>query len=192
MPTDARTRMIETAALLLAAKGVHGASFSEVLAASGAPRGSVYHHFPGGKEQLVGAAIDVARERAEGALRALHGRPAAEVAEGFVGLWRAVLVASDFSAGCAVLAVTVEVDGGDLVARAADVFRAWRSALVLSLVAGGVPAERAPGLAALLVAGCEGAVVVARAERSLDAFEAAAAEIVAAVRASTEKVDSSD
>lgn len=187
MSTDARTRMIETAAVLLAKKGLQGASFSEVLAASGAPRGSIYHHFPGGKDQLVGEAINVARGRAEDALLALRGLPPVKIAEAFVGLWRSVLTASGFSAGCAVVAVTVASEDGGLVDRAAETFRAWRSVLAEGLAGGGVEPSRAPGLAALLIAACEGAVVVARAERSLEPFEAAAAEVIGAVRAAAER-----
>src|SRR5271168_4800559 len=51
--SDARQKMIESAALLFSERGVQGTSFTDVLAHSGAPRGSVYHHFSGGKTQLV-------------------------------------------------------------------------------------------------------------------------------------------
>src|SRR3954462_12739303 len=51
--SDARRRMIESAAVLFRERGVQGTSFSDVLAHSGAPRGSIYHHFQGGKTQLA-------------------------------------------------------------------------------------------------------------------------------------------
>ena len=53
MATDTRTRMIEATALLLRRRGYHGTSLNDILSASGAPRGSLYFHFPGGKDQLV-------------------------------------------------------------------------------------------------------------------------------------------
>ena len=56
--TDARRKMIESAVTLLAMRGLQGTAFSDVLERSGAPRGSIYHHFPGGKDELVDAAID--------------------------------------------------------------------------------------------------------------------------------------
>lgn len=183
--TDVRSRMVETAAVLLAKKGLQGASFSEVLAASGAPRGSIYHHFPGGKDQLVREALEVARQRAQAALEAQRGQPASVVAETFVGLWRSILLTSTFSAGCAVVAITVASDDAELVERAAEVFRGWRSLLADLLREGGVAPERAAGLAAVLVAGCEGAVLVARAERGLDTFEAVAGELLASVAAAS-------
>ena len=57
MPSDARQKMIEGAVTLLALRGLEGTAFRDVLERSGAPRGSIYHHFPNGKDQLVEAAI---------------------------------------------------------------------------------------------------------------------------------------
>src|SRR5271156_3878382 len=83
MTSDVKQRMIEKAMLLLARKGLQRASFSEVLEASGAPRGSLYHHFPGGKSELVLAAMNEASRRAMAALETLEGQPADKVAEAF-------------------------------------------------------------------------------------------------------------
>ena len=60
MRSEARRKMIESATTLLAMRGVQGTAFSDVLERSGAPRGSIYHHFPRGKDQLVEAAIELA------------------------------------------------------------------------------------------------------------------------------------
>src|SRR5580704_11164589 len=94
--------MIERTAVLLAKKGLQGASFSQVLEESGAPRGSLYHHFPGGKDELVLAAIDAAARYALSAIEQQAGKPAPIVAEAFIDLWRQALTRSDFSAGCAI------------------------------------------------------------------------------------------
>lgn len=185
MASDIRQRMIEQAVLLLAKKGLQGASFSEVLEASGAPRGSLYHHFPGGKDELVLAALTLAGDRALGVLSALEGRPAADVAKTFLGLWRGLLVQANFSAGCAVAAVTAATESPVLLERAAQVFRGWRIRLAHLLAAGGVDRSRAPALAASLIAACEGAVAIARAERSLEPFDLVAAEQMAAIEAAT-------
>jgi AcrR family transcriptional regulator len=180
---DIRQRMIEQAVKLLAMKGLQGASFSEVLQASGAPRGSLYHHFPGGKDELVLAALDVAGGRALSFLDTLEGRPAGEVARAFFGLWRIVLERSDFGAGCAVVAVTVAADSSELLDAAAGVFRAWRERLGACLAAGGIAPARAPTIAALLISASEGAVAVARAERSFTPFDLVAAELQQMVEA---------
>ena len=181
MASDVRQRMIEHAAVLLAKKGP-GASFNEVLQASGAPRGSLYHHFPGGKAELVLAAMDAAGRRAEALLGPMRGQPADKAAEAFIALWRAVLTRSGFEAGCAVLAVTVTSDSPELRDHAGRIFRTWRALLASILNEGGVPPERADGLAATLIAACEGAVALSRAEGSLAPFELTAAEQLRAVR----------
>jgi TetR/AcrR family transcriptional repressor of lmrAB and yxaGH operons len=167
MTRSARERMVESAVVLLAKRGFQGASFTEVLAHSKAPRGSIYHHFPDGKEQLIAAAIDYAGARAVLLLDALSGRRPVEVVDAFMAMWRAVLERSGFTAGCSVLAVTVSADSGVLLERAGEVFRSWQARLAELLRAGGLAAEDADGLATMMIAASEGAVVLARAQRSL-------------------------
>src|SRR6478609_4796 len=65
--------------------------FSDVLADSGAPRGSIYHHFPNGKEQLVADAIAWTSDRVLAYQRANAVASAAEVLETFIRLWRQVV-----------------------------------------------------------------------------------------------------
>jgi TetR/AcrR family transcriptional regulator, lmrAB and yxaGH operons repressor len=178
LPTDARRKMIESAATLLAIRGLQGTAFSDVLERSGAPRGSIYHHFPEGKDQLVDAAIELAGERALGVLDAVEGASPDDVTRYFLELWRQVLTRSNLRAGCAVLAVTVATDSPDLLDHAASVFRAWRGRLAELYVTGGVDPREASRFAATLVAASEGAVVISRAERSLDPFEAVALQMV--------------
>ena len=167
MTRSARERMVESAVVLLAKRGFQGASFTEVLAHSKAPRGSIYHHFPDGKEQLIAAAVDYAGARAVLLLDALSGRRPVEVVDAFMAMWRAVLERSGFTAGCSVLAVTVSADSGVLLERAGEVFRSWQARLAELLRAGGLAAEDADGLATMMIAASEGAVVLARAQRSL-------------------------
>ncbi len=180
MASDARQKMIESAVTLLALHGLEGTAFSDVIERSGAPRGSIYHHFPEGKDQLVMAAIELAGERAIGVLDALHGSTPRAVTEAFLELWRAVLVRSDLRAGCAVLAVTVATDSADLLDQAASIFRAWRGRIAELFVEGGMAGDAAARLATTLVAATEGAVVVSRAERSLEPFDLVAAELLTA------------
>jgi TetR/AcrR family transcriptional regulator, lmrAB and yxaGH operons repressor len=177
--------MIERTAVLLAKKGLQGASFSEILQASGAPRGSLYHHFPGGKDELVLAALEYAGAQALGLLDRLSGKPAREIAEAFLSLWRSVLARSEFSAGCAVVAVTVAAESETLRARSAEILRSWREKLATLFAEGGMPRKKARAVAASLVAACEGAVILARAEQSFEPFDLVAAEQIAMVEAAT-------
>src|SRR3954454_24864343 len=109
--SDARRRMIESAAVLFRERGVQGTSFSDVLAHSGAPRGSIYHHFGGGKAQLAEEATRWAGEfivAGTTAALAQHD-PVAAIAV-FRAQWAKILRDSDFAAGCTMVAATLEGD----------------------------------------------------------------------------------
>jgi TetR/AcrR family transcriptional repressor of lmrAB and yxaGH operons len=185
MTGPVKRRMIEQAALSLARKGLQRTSFSEVLEASGAPRGSLYHHFPGGKDELVLLALEAAGAFALAKLDQTKGRPAVEVARSFVEIWRVMLERTDFGAGCAIAAVTVAAGSGELLDTAARIFREWRARLAVLLAEGGVSADRASSLAAALIAACEGAVLLARADRNLEAFDQVAGEQISVIAAAT-------
>ena len=119
---EVRRRMVATAARLLAENGPGGASFGDVLKASGASRGSTYHHFPDGKREMYPAALDLASGRAFAALEGVRGRSAAEVVEAFFAMWRGLLTTTDLRLGCAVLAVAVAGEDSDSIAHSGHVF----------------------------------------------------------------------
>ncbi len=166
-----RSRMVEGAVRLLATKGVEGTSFAEVLEATDSPRGSVYHHFPGGKPELLHAALDLASERGLAAMEATRGQPAAVVIERFLALWRGLLDYSRLTAGCAVIAVTVAANDDDLLDHAGTIFRTWTELLTGLCEAGGIDGRSAQSLAVTVIAATEGAVAICRAERSVEPFE---------------------
>jgi AcrR family transcriptional regulator len=172
MAAGVRDRMVRSAIILLARRGYQATSFSEVLAESQAPRGSIYHHFPDGKDQLIAAAIEVAGAGAVELLDSLDGAGAAEIVDGFLAMWRVVLERSRFTEGCSVLAVTVSADSPELLNRAGTIFRGWQSRLAELFVAAGRPAVDAASFATLLIAAGEGAVVLCRAERSFAPLDA--------------------
>jgi TetR/AcrR family transcriptional repressor of lmrAB and yxaGH operons len=179
---DVRERMIDGAVRLLAQHGLQATSFSEVLELTGAPRGSIYHHFPGGKDELISAAVDRAGARA---LKALDDRGVAsaeEITAVFLGLWRELLSRSQFTAGCAVLAVTVATDSPDLLNDAGTVFRAWRGRLAELLEEGGLTSKEAAQFAATLVAASEGAVALSRAEQSMEPIDLVTEQLLDQVR----------
>jgi TetR/AcrR family transcriptional repressor of lmrAB and yxaGH operons len=183
MARGVRERMVESAGALLARRGLQATSFSEVLEHSGAPRGSVYHHFPDGKNQMIGSALDTAGGRAIELLDQKAGAPAEEVARWFLHIWREVLIRGKFETGCAVLAVAVAADSPELLDHTARVFRTWRRRLAELLEQGGLRARDAQRFAAVLVASSEGAVVLARAEQSLEPFDLVAEQLLDQVRA---------
>ncbi|MFI7586747.1 TetR/AcrR family transcriptional regulator [Spongisporangium articulatum] len=179
---DTRERMVEGAVRLLATKGLQGASLGEVLEATGAPRGSIYHHFPGGKDELVAAAMQVVGDRTLTDLRALSGATPETVTAAFLDKWRTLLLGTDFRAGCGVLAVTVAAEQGPLLDAARAVFREWRAALAELFVAGGAERPAAESFSTILLAATEGAVVLSRADRGIEAFETVAAQLTQQAR----------
>jgi TetR/AcrR family transcriptional regulator, lmrAB and yxaGH operons repressor len=178
MASDARRKMIESAVTLLAMRGLQGTAFSDVLERSGAPRGSIYHHFPQGKDQLVDAAMELAGERTLHILAAVEGASPREITTYFLDLWREVLVRSKFRAGCSVLAVTVATDSPELLGHAAEVFRAWQARLAELYVAAGLDPGTASSFSTTLIAASEGAVVLSRAQQSLEPFDQVASRLI--------------
>ena len=163
--------MVEGAVRLLATRGVGGTSFADVLDATDSPRGSIYHHFPGGKTELLHAALDLASERGVAAMEATRGQPPAVVMARFLGLWRLLLERSELTAGCAVVAVTVADSDDDLLDHAGTIFRTWTELLTELSAAGGMERVAARRLAVTVIAATEGAVALCRAERSMEPFD---------------------
>jgi TetR/AcrR family transcriptional regulator, lmrAB and yxaGH operons repressor len=171
LTSDVRQRMVLSALYLIAERGVQGTSIADVLERSGAPRGSVYHHFPGGKDEIVCAAMEYMATDARVPLRALRGSDVAGIVTGFTNLWRGVLTTSNFAAGCATAGVTVSGESETARAAARKVFEVWIADLTELLAAAGVDQSKAADFAWMLFASTEGALVFARAERSMRALD---------------------
>lgn len=168
-----RERMVASAALLIRERGAHPTAIADVLAHSGAPRGSAYHYFPGGRNQLLCEAIDYASDQV--AARIDTADSAGVLLDAMIAGFRKQLSASDFRAGCPVVAVAVEAGeagepGAEETAaldRAGAAFLRWTGQITRRLKEDGVSAERAEELAMLIMTAIEGAVVVARATRDV-------------------------
>ena len=177
--TDSRASMVRGAVSLIRTRGVNATSFSDVLAESGAPRGSIYHHFPKGKEQLAGHAIHWTSERVLAHQRACRATTPAGVLDCFIDMWRQVVVASGGTAGCVVAGVAIDTPAGDraMIDVVRATFRSWVDLLSDQLAAAGVPARRASRIALTTVAGMEGALILCRAEGTSAPLETVAAEL---------------
>jgi TetR/AcrR family transcriptional regulator, lmrAB and yxaGH operons repressor len=177
-----RSNMVNGAVRLLATAGVEGTSFREVLVLSDAPRGSVYHHFPGGKSELLHDALRRTSEMTVALLETVRGQPAQLVLEHFLELWRQLLERSNLTAGCAIAAVTVAGPEPELLDYAGELFRVWADRLAELFAAGGMEQAAAHRLSNLAIAATEGAVIMARAERSMDPFEDVASLLLGNIR----------
>jgi AcrR family transcriptional regulator len=171
--SDARQRMIESAAVLFSERGVQGTSLTDVLTHSGAPRGSVYHHFSGGKTQLVEEATRWAGEfTISGAVAAVERSDPVAAVGSFRRYWSKILRDSDFEGGCPIACAALE-GAHEPTARdiAGEVFDDWQKVMAAALRRRGVAASRARSIATLLLASIEGAIVLCRAQRSLRPLE---------------------
>jgi TetR/AcrR family transcriptional regulator, lmrAB and yxaGH operons repressor len=191
MTESTRQRMLTATARLLQERGYRGTSLKDILAESGAPRGSLYYHFPGGKEELAREAtrievqyvseyVKAAFEESSGPAQAVGAyiRGAREHARG-----------SKYRLGCPVASLVLDSPEassaiGELCRRALE---EWRALIRDGLVAGGIPAARADSLSTLILTSVEGALIVARSQRDPEPLDTIAGELVAAVAAEERK-----
>ncbi|ADT99247.1 MULTISPECIES: TetR/AcrR family transcriptional regulator [Mycolicibacterium] len=188
--TTPRERMVVSAALLIRERGAHPTAIADVLQHSGAPRGSAYHYFPGGRTQLLCEAVDYAAEFM--AERLSRASSSLRVLDDLFGYYRTQLQDSDFRAGCPVVAVAVESGDPDkpeqsapVIERAAAALTRWSDIIEQRLIADGVPRADAAALAMLVLTSFEGAIVVARATRDLKPLDLVAGQLASLIDART-------
>jgi TetR/AcrR family transcriptional repressor of lmrAB and yxaGH operons len=167
-----RGELITATGRLLAQKGVNGTGLAEILKVSGAPKGSLYFHFPGGKDELTCAALKDAATHWRAHLQDKM-RPA-ESASGAIVLACDFLARrlerSEFKLGCPLATTTLEVaaENEEIRAVCAHHFTSWIAFLSELFTAYGMSAERAPAWATLVLSSIEGALVLSRAERKTE------------------------
>ena len=184
MTSNTRDNMVAGAADLISRRGVNATSMREVVRHTGTPRGSISHHFPRGKLQLIEDAIAFAGSQVSGPLRHLtENRGVQDGLRAFIALWRQTLEKTKFQAGCPVLAVAVEQYVNDaegapdpasqrvLLDLANGIFADWQEIMDSGLRREGVTPARARRLAALIVASVEGTVAMCRAARSAQSLD---------------------
>jgi len=176
--------MVRSAAALISSRGVNATSFADVVSDSGAPRGSIYHHFPDGKRQLTEDAIRLTSGRVLAYLRSGPTDSTAQVLGRFIDLWRQVVVNSGGSAGCVVAGVAVDtVDDAPMLEIVRATFQSWVDVLAEQLTAAGLPADRAAPIAHITLAAMEGALILCRAEGGSAPLEVVADELMRLVPA---------
>jgi len=191
MSASTKERMVAGAADLLSRRGVHATTLRDVVRHTGTPRGSLGHHFPGGKQQMLEEALCHAAHSVAAPLEALtHSKGAVGGLHAFVGWWRRILEKSGFDAGCPVLAVAVEpTDGIEAEAPerlrrlAHEAFERWQAILAAALHREGISAGRARRLSTLAVASIEGTVAMCRVARSSQPLDEVARELEAVLEA---------
>ncbi|CAN5713665.1 TetR/AcrR family transcriptional regulator [soil metagenome] len=160
--------MLVSAAELLQECGAAGVTIDAVLARSGAPRGSVYHHFPGGRHQMMTEALRYAGDAIALKIDTAATEGGHALLRQFVQFWDHLLVASDFTAGCPVVAAAIGSgdDEPQLTAVAGEIFVRWQAALAQAFVKDGFDLADADSLATMCIASLEGAVILCRSAHS--------------------------
>ena len=176
MASDTRHRLVRTTGRLLREQGYAASGLNQIVAEAEAPKGSLYFHFPGGKEELAAAAVDRFAERVTAHMTdELARRPAAEAIAGFFDGYVRHMAATDFREGCAVATVALDAASShELLAEATGrAIRTWVGLLGDALVAEGHNPDDAHRVATLVIAAIEGTIVMAKGTRSTEPFVAA-------------------
>jgi len=182
---DTRQRVVRTAAELFPRRGYHGTGLNQLLNEAKAPKGSLYFHFPGGKEQVAVEAISMSGVSLLADLRGALDE-AADPAEGIVRvveLLAARLAASGYLDGCPVASVALDAAGSSEAIRVAcaEAYDGWLGVIAVALRRWGVPAARASALATVLLSAVEGALLLARVQRDTRPLHTVADQLVTLV-----------
>jgi TetR/AcrR family transcriptional repressor of lmrAB and yxaGH operons len=176
-----RGKIIRAAALLFRRVGYTAAGMNDIVALSGAPKGSVYHYFPGGKEQLAQEALRYAGGLVTQTLTDLaqNSDSAAEMLGNYAVMLAHWLSASNFQDGCPVTTTLLETAGSipSLSYLGRETFSAWQAIIAAKLVQDGLSEKRASTLASFALSSLEGALVLARVEQNVKPIEIVGMEI---------------
>jgi AcrR family transcriptional regulator len=185
--TDTKERILDASRVLFARRGYAGTGIKQILAEADAAFASLYHFFPGGKDQLAAEAIRTSgamyQQLVEGVLDA-----APDLVTGIIDCFAAAaetLRATGYADACPIATVALEVAGTDETLRqaTADVFASWITALTARIVSAGVDEAAAAELAISAIALLEGGFVLSRALRSTEPMTAAGQTATEAARA---------
>jgi AcrR family transcriptional regulator len=186
-PGTTKTRILDATAELFKRYGYTGTGLKQIVADANAPFGSLYHHFPGGKQEL---GVEVIHRSGEmyGELVMSVFDAAPDLLTGlrdcFAGAAE-VLRATDYADACPIETVALEVASSNEPLRlaTAEVFESWIAAATVRFGAAGVDAAAARELAIFFISQLEGAFVLARAARTTEALDAAGRCAVTVVEA---------
>jgi AcrR family transcriptional regulator len=187
MASDTKERILDSSGELFRRQGYMGTGVKQILAAAGAPFGSLYHFFPGGKSELGAEAI-----RRSGFLYGLllaeYAGPEVDLPTGLRAFFAGAaetLRETDFADACPIATVALEVSSTDEELRraCAEVFEAWIAGGTERFAAEGISRDRARELTIAMLAALEGAFVLSRALRSTEPVELAGEACAAAIEA---------
>ena len=175
-PQPVRDRIVRSAADLVRERGVHGVGLREIVAHAGVSRGFLQRYFPGGKTQLIIEALNVAGSEVLGETesRLATAETLADAMDAIFAPWRRVLLESDFTMGCPIAATVIDASRDDALRQHAGVLLdQWRDSVRTALVKYGADKSSAEDDASVLLAALEGALILSRANQSIQPLDAA-------------------
>ena len=168
--SDARRRAIAATSELVQEQGYAATGLEEILSRSGAPKGSFYFHFPGGKEQLVAEAVAASGDGIRQLIDAVvsDAKTPQEAIRAIASFQARQLAESGFEHGCPIATVTLEVAtrSDQIRVAASGAYESWIAVLAEALERQGHPDS--VGFATFALAALEGALVLARAVMNAD------------------------
>jgi len=168
--TTTRDQIIEKTCELLELQGYHGTGLNQIIKESNSPKGSLYYHFPGGKEELATEAVNRVGEIV---LRRIRDNLAelddpAEAIRAFIQNIAVNVERSGYRAGGPITTIAMETAASSSVLRETchRIYEDWQAAFADKLLSGNIPPERARTMATLIIASIEGGVILCRTSRS--------------------------
>ncbi|MDQ0378971.1 TetR/AcrR family transcriptional regulator [Amycolatopsis thermophila] len=168
--TDTRRRMVTSAAELFRAQGYHATGLNQLVGAGGAPKGSLYFHFPGGKEQLAAEAITHSSENMAALLReVLEASPDCGTAiTQVVEALGKNLAGTDYRCGCPIATVALDAGDSETIRQACtDGYTSWHAVITEYLTGQGIEPGTAATLGTIALSAIEGALLLARTQHDL-------------------------
>lgn len=181
-----RDQIIETTCNLLELQGYHATGLNQIIKESGTPKGSLYYHFPGGKEELAVEAVNhvgrIVLQRIRENLAQVTD--SAESVSGFIKNIALNVELSGFRSGGPITTIAMETasTSSSLREECQRIYDGWQEAFVEKLVAGGIGNLRAKRMAALIIAAIEGGVILCRTSQSRAPLEQVSEEIYELVK----------
>ena len=180
LATNTRDRMVETTAMLLELQGYHATGLNQIVRESATPKGSLYFHFPGGKEELVVAALITAGDATYRKIQAaLQAETTGDAIATFVLTLARELQDSNFCQGCPVATVAMETSAtSDRLRQVCEqIYRSWFTLVEHRLVDAGFTNAESKSWTTLIWAAVEGALLLSRTYRSAEPLETVAAQL---------------
>ena len=181
-----RDQIIEKTCQLLELQGYYATGLNQIIRESGSPKGSLYYHFPGGKEELAAEAVEhvgrMVLKSIEYQLDSIDD--AADAVHTMIADIATTIEQSDYTAGGPITTIAIETASGSEALREVcyRIYEQWRDVFYRKMLTGGIDETRADRIASLTMACIEGGVILCRTSRNRGALDAVADEIALTIR----------